>query len=70
MNYHAGQWSREYRILSKISYQYKLKLTDSAISSIEDITSLEYDEWFKAREIYAHLVQRYDLYHQGTQCHS
>jgi hypothetical protein len=49
MNYHTGQWSREYRILSKIISQYHLKLTDNAIASIEDIKNCSYDEWFEAR---------------------
>ena len=36
MDYHGGQWSREYRILSKISTQYKLWLSDNMIDEMRE----------------------------------
>ena len=54
MDYHGGQWSREYALLCRIQRQYKLKLTDSSISGIRDGNNPEWDE---AHDIYAGLVR-------------
>lgn len=55
MDYHSGQWSREYRILSRIVGQYKLRLTDSAIRQISEPIDEEC-EWIEAAEVYQTLV--------------
>ena len=57
MNYHEGQSSRLYRIMSRIVRQYKIRLTDNAIASIES----EYcgNDWYYANLIYWQLVNRW-----------
>lgn len=52
-DYHSGQWSRGYRILSRIETSYRPRnLPDS-----EKIQSS--DDWEEAREIYNELEIRY-----------
>ena len=57
MNYHEGQDSRKYRILSKINSQYNLWLTDNAIRQIEAEEPDEENEWLEANEMYNRLVK-------------
>jgi hypothetical protein len=57
MDYHTGQWSREYRILSRISSQYRLKLTDSAIKVIQSNNN----EWQDASQIYNQSVKTHAI---------
>ena len=56
MNYHKGQWSREYRIMSKLVNKYKIKLTDSAIAAIQNDDHEDQGDWWEARNIYFQLV--------------
>ena len=51
MDYHEGQWSRLYRILSRISKK-ELNLRDS---SIEEVRT---GDWEEAHEVYQHLKER------------
>lgn len=51
---HGGQWSRGYRIMSRIS-KMGLKLTDNAWEAIQYGTGRGKDEWFEAREFYLRL---------------
>ena len=46
MDYHNGQWSRLYRLMSRIGL--RLKLTDSAIKGIQTGS----EEWFEAHTVY------------------
>ena len=60
MDYHSGQGSRLYRILSKISTHYMIRLSDRAISAIQgDCESLE---WSYARSIYKDLETKFAEY--------
>lgn len=60
MNYHEGQGSRLYRILSKISTHYMIRLSDRAIAAIQgDMYS---QEWSYANSIYNKLEARYGKY--------
>lgn len=40
MNYHEGQWSQKYRILSKISSKYNMKLSNLDIACIENYSPI------------------------------
>ncbi len=53
-NNHTGQWSREYRIMSRIA-KLGLRLTDSAWEAIQDGTGRAKEEWSFARSIYLQL---------------
>ena len=57
MNYHEGQGSRLYRILSKISTHYRINLTDRAIDAIQG--DKESQEWSYAASIYNDLVRKF-----------
>lgn len=59
MNNHTGQFSREYRLLSRIVRQYKLRLTDRAICDIETYWPTTSNEWPEANRLYRQLVARY-----------
>ena len=60
MNYHEGQFSRLYRLMSRIVRQYNIKLTDDAIRSIECLPDeTPSPEWFFANIIYLDLVEKY-----------
>ena len=48
---HGGQWSRGYRIMSRIS-KLGLRLTDNAWEAIQHGTGRGKDEWLEAREMY------------------
>jgi hypothetical protein len=53
MDYHSGQWSREYRIMCKLENQYQLKLSDSCILAIQGKRKSECFDG--AREVYVRL---------------
>jgi len=55
MNWHNGQWSREYRILSRL----QIRLTDNAIYSIQNGRYDRNDEWEQARIVYRELKRKY-----------
>ncbi len=55
-NNHSGQWSRGYRIMSRIAKR-GLHLTDSAWEAIQDGTGRAAEEWSLAREYYLRLEQ-------------
>ncbi len=57
-NNHQGQWSREYRIMSRIS-KMRLHLPDSAWEAIQDGTGRASEEWAEAHEIYKTLEARH-----------
>ena len=57
MNYHEGQNSRLYRILSKITRHYRINLSDRAIDAIQGDKIIA--EWAYANVIYNHLVERF-----------
>ena len=56
-NYHSGQASRLYRILSKLSSHYRIHLSDNAIDAIQG--SKESQEWSYARSIYIQLEEKF-----------
>jgi len=60
MNYHTGQWSRLYRIMSRISGFYKLRLKDSIIHAIEDKECDPYNDYSIARDIYETLIKNHE----------
>lgn len=49
MNYHHGQWSEEYEIMSSLD----ARLTDNAIDGIMGGT----DEWYNAHNYYKELIR-------------
>lgn len=55
-DYHSGQWSRGYRILSRIVSRYDPQLRDSAYDGIRNGTN---DEWYTEHLIYNDLVNKY-----------
>ncbi len=58
MDYHSGQSSRLYRLLSKLNTQYKVRLSDWAIKSINGSLDNEPNpesEWYEAQVIYRQL---------------
>jgi hypothetical protein len=57
-NHHEGQWSREYRIMSRIAKR-GLRLTDSAWEAIQDGTGRAAEEWAYSRTIYETLCSRH-----------
>lgn len=57
MNYHSGQGSRLYRILSKLSTHYQVRLSDRAIDAIQGDKIIQ--EWSYANSIYNHLVEKF-----------
>lgn len=60
-NYHSGQWSRGYRIMSRIS-QRGIRLSDSAWHAIEGnrhSKNAAWDEWESARTYYRQLKRKY-----------
>lgn len=59
MSYHTGQSSRLYRLMSRIGSQYKLKLTDRAISIIQGDENDPNDEYYESRTIYCQLRLKY-----------
>jgi hypothetical protein len=62
MNYHEGQGSRLYRLLSKLSVHYRIRLSDSAITAIADGKGRSKEEWSYARSIYKTLELKYAKY--------
>lgn len=63
MNYHSGQWSRGYRILSRISKR-GISLRDSHIEAIQGNRHSQVDprvveEWSEARRYYRELKRKY-----------
>lgn len=59
MDYHSGQWSRLYRILSKLGSQYRVSLGDSAIAAIRRGKDDPHGEWEQARVYYRQLKRKY-----------
>ena len=64
-NYHSGQWSRGYRILSRISSR-GISLRDSHIKAIEgnrhtrrEVSASCWEEWEAARTYYRQLKRKY-----------
>lgn len=57
-NYHSGQNSRLYRILSRIANR-GIRLSDSAWCAIQDGTGRCASEWEYARSIYLTLVSNH-----------
>lgn len=60
-NYHEGQNSRLYRIMSRIASR-DIRLTDSAWAQIEaspTLNEMENWDWFEARQVYQTLVQNH-----------
>lgn len=55
MDYHNGQWSREYRILS----QLRVRLADRAIKGIQRGKHDPNGEWEQARIVYRELKRKY-----------
>jgi len=51
---HSGQWSRGYRIMSRIA-KMRINLTDNAWEAIQCGTGRGKDEWAEAREMYLRL---------------
>lgn len=51
---HSGQWSRGYRIMSRIA-KLRINLTDNAWEAIQHGTGRAKDEWAEAREMYLRL---------------
>lgn len=56
-NYHTGQGSRLYRIMSCIT-ERGINLTDRAWEAIQDGTGRAYLEWSEAHAIYQDLATR------------
>jgi hypothetical protein len=54
--HHSGQTSRLYRILSRLTYRYKIQLSDSAWSAIELGDSTD---WVEEHYHYVALKERY-----------
>jgi hypothetical protein len=66
MDYHSGQWSRGYRLLSRIESRYRPRLSDSAIHAIQGNRHTRrneqvcgWDEWESSRIYYRELKRRY-----------
>lgn len=59
MDYHTGQWSRLYRILSKLSTQYRVSLRDNHIAAIRRGKDDPGNEWEQARTYYRELKRKY-----------
>jgi len=53
-HYHSGQWSREYRILSRITTRYNPRNIP-----IEAIAENNNTDWQEASEVYQRLVKNY-----------
>jgi hypothetical protein len=51
-NYHSGQGSRLYRLLSTITRRYQPKLTDCAWNGVAKGIGPAREEWTEAREVY------------------
>jgi hypothetical protein len=51
-NYHSGQNSRLYRLLSRIEQRYRPRLSDSAWKAISKGIGPARHEWYDAREVY------------------
>jgi hypothetical protein len=58
-NYHTGQWSKLYKLMSRIVRQYRPHLTDNAWKAIQDGEGRAVDEWAIARHYYLILVERH-----------
>lgn len=67
-DYHSGQWSRGYRILSAIVSRYDPSLRDAHLYSIqgnrhkrkeENISAAAWDEWETARRYYRELKRKF-----------
>lgn len=54
-DYHAGQGSRLYRILSRIASRYRPRLSDRAWAAIRSSAADPGNEWDGAREVYRRL---------------
>lgn len=59
MDYHSGQWSRLYRILSKLGSQYRVSLRDSHIAAIRRGKDDPGNELETARTYYRELKRKY-----------
>ena len=54
MDYHGGQWSRLYRLMSRI----QMRLSDNAIAAIRRGKFDTSGEWEESRKVYRHLKRR------------
>lgn len=54
-NWHSGQGSRLYRLLSRISTQYRPQLSDTAWKAIRKGIGPGKDEWSDANAVYRRL---------------
>lgn len=55
MDYHEGQGSRLYRLMSRIA-RLKIHLTDNAVHEIRGY--LDDTEWYEAQKVYSTLKER------------
>jgi hypothetical protein len=67
-DYHSGQWSRGYRLLSQITRRYGPHLSDSAWLAIQGnrhtrheraLSTATWEEWQEARSFYRQLKRKY-----------
>lgn len=63
-NHHGGQWSREYRVLSRIDRQYSPRICDSGWKAIGEGID-PHGEWLMERDIYLRLCASQDV---GCDC--
>ena len=54
MDFHGGQWSRLYRLMSRI----RITLRDSHIAAIRRGKDDKGNEWEESRRVYRHLKRR------------
>ncbi len=58
MDYHSGQWSRLYRIMSRISSR-GIRVTDHAVAAIRRGKDDPNGEWEQSRIYYRQLKRKY-----------